>query len=114
MTPRFARLSYGSALSLKEREFIQAAWSVGAGGTRIVRRYILPNILGEILVMSSLWIATAIRVESNLSFLGLGIPPPYKGRFFDKVTWLPSLRHTVGRFETHTAKEGNHVLSARV
>ncbi|RMF85833.1 MAG: ABC transporter permease, partial [Nitrospinota bacterium] len=76
MTPRFDRLSYGSTLSLKEREYIEAARSIGARGFRILFRYILPNILGEILVMSSLWTATAIRVESNLSFLGLGVAPP--------------------------------------
>ncbi|RMF94334.1 MAG: ABC transporter permease, partial [Nitrospinota bacterium] len=55
MTLRFARLSYGSTLSLKEREYIEAARSIGARGFRILFRYILPNILGEILVMSSLW-----------------------------------------------------------
>ncbi len=76
MTPRFARLSYGSTLSLKEREYIEAARSIGAQSPHILLRYILLNILGEILVMSSLWTATAIRVESNLSFLGLGVAPP--------------------------------------
>ncbi len=76
MTPRFARLSYGSTLSIKERDYIEAARALGARSPRIILRHILPNILGEILVMSSLWTATAIRVEANLSFLGLGVAPP--------------------------------------
>jgi peptide/nickel transport system permease protein len=76
MTPRFARMSYGSTLSIKERDYIQAARALGARNPRIIILHILPNILGEILVMSSLWTATAIRVEANLSFLGLGVAPP--------------------------------------
>jgi peptide/nickel transport system permease protein len=76
MTPRFARLSYGSSLSVKERDYIEAARALGAKRARIVLSHIFPNILGEILVMSSLWTATAIRVEANLSFLGLGVAPP--------------------------------------
>jgi peptide/nickel transport system permease protein len=76
MTPRFARLSYGSTLAIKERDYIEAARALGAKSARVILRHIFPNILGEILVMSSLWIATAIRVEANLSFLGLGVAPP--------------------------------------
>jgi len=76
MTPRFARMSYGSTLSIKERDYIQAARALGTKKPRIIILHILPNILGEILVMSSLWTATAIRVEANLSFLGLGVAPP--------------------------------------
>jgi peptide/nickel transport system permease protein len=76
MTPRFARLSYGTTLSIREREYIEAARALGAKRPRIVLKHIFPNILGEVLVMSSLWTATAIRVEANLSFLGMGVPPP--------------------------------------
>jgi len=76
MTPRFARLSYGTTLSIREREYIEAARALGAKRPRVVLKHIFPNILGEILVMCSLWTATAIRVEANLSFLGMGIPPP--------------------------------------
>jgi peptide/nickel transport system permease protein len=76
MTPRFARLSYGSTLSLKNREYVEASRALGAKSSRVILITILPNMLGEILVMFSLWIAVAIRVEANLSFLGLGIPPP--------------------------------------
>ena len=76
MAPRFARLAYGTTLSVREREYIEAARALGAKRPRIVLKHIFPNILGEILVMCSLWTATAIRVEANLSFLGMGIPPP--------------------------------------
>ena len=76
MTPRFARLAYGTALSIREREYIEAARALGAKRPRIILKHIFPNILGELLVMSSLWTATAIRVEANLSFLGMGVPPP--------------------------------------
>jgi peptide/nickel transport system permease protein len=76
MAPRFARLSYGTTLSVKERDFIDASHAIGARTSRIIVKHITPNILGEILVISSLWAATAIRVEANLSFLGLGVPPP--------------------------------------
>jgi peptide/nickel transport system permease protein len=76
MTPRFARLSYGTTLSIREREYIEAARALGAKRPRVVLKHIFPNILGEIMVMSSLWTATAIRVEANLSFLGMGVPPP--------------------------------------
>lgn len=76
MTPRFARLSYGSTLALREREFIEADIALGAGTLYVLRQGILPNIMGELLVMSSLWAATAIRVEANLSFLGMGVSPP--------------------------------------
>jgi peptide/nickel transport system permease protein len=76
MTPRFARLAHAPALALREREYIDAARALGISDFRIIRRHILPNIFGEILVMSTLWIATAIRLEANLSFLGLGVSPP--------------------------------------
>lgn len=76
MVPRFSRLSYGSTLSVKERDFIGASYAIGAKAPRIIAKHIVPNILGEILVISSLWTATSIRVEANLSFLGLGVAPP--------------------------------------
>lgn len=74
--PRFARLSRGSTLSLKEREFVVAATAVGQREWRILFFHILPNIFTPILVMASLSIATAIITEAALSFLGLGIRPP--------------------------------------
>ncbi len=76
LSPAFARVMHGSALSLKKREFVEGARSVGAGPVRIVGLHILPNVMGEVVVLSSLWTASAIRIEANLSFIGLGVSPP--------------------------------------
>lgn len=76
MAPRFARLAHAPTLSLKERDYVAAARAIGVSDVRIITRHILPNIFGELLVMGTLWIGTAIRLEANLSFLGLGVPPP--------------------------------------
>ncbi len=64
-------------LALREQEFIVACQAMGASTPRIVWKHVLPNILGPISVMSTLWIATAIRTEASLSFLGLGVQPPW-------------------------------------
>ena len=76
LAPRIARLARGSTLSLKEMPYIEAARAVGQSDTKIIVLHILPNIFGEILVMGTLWIATAIIVEASLSFIGLGVRPP--------------------------------------
>lgn len=76
MAPRFARVAHGPSLAVKEKEFVTAARALGASDSRIIRYHILPNIFGEVVVMGSLWTATAIRIEANLSFIGLGVPPP--------------------------------------
>ena len=76
MIPRFARMGHAPTLALKEVDYVTAAKSVGASEFRVVMRHILPNIFGEILVMSALWLGTAIRLEASLSFLGVGVPPP--------------------------------------
>lgn len=73
VAPQFARLARGPTLAVREREFVEAARALGASRGRIMLRHILPNILGELMVMASLWVATAIRVEANLSFIGLGV-----------------------------------------
>lgn len=76
MAPRFIRLAHAPTLSLKERDYVSAARAIGVSDARIVTRHILPNVFGELLVMGTLWVGTAIRLEANLSFLGLGVPPP--------------------------------------
>lgn len=76
LSPAFARVMHGSALSLKKREFVEGARAVGASTPRILRLHILPNVLGEVVVLGSLWTASAIRIEANLSFIGLGVSPP--------------------------------------
>ncbi|HEV8536840.1 MAG TPA: oligopeptide ABC transporter permease [Candidatus Limnocylindria bacterium] len=71
-----ARLVRASFLSLKHREFVEAARCVGARDRRIIVRHILPNSLAPIIVAATLGVASAIIAESTLSFLGLGIQPP--------------------------------------
>jgi len=71
-----ARLVRATFLSLKQREFVEAARCVGASDARIVMRHLLPNSLAPIIVTATLGIASAIIAESTLSFLGLGIQPP--------------------------------------
>jgi peptide/nickel transport system permease protein len=72
----FARVVRGQVLSLREWEFVTAARAVGASDFRIMFRYILPNLLPPVIVMSTLMMADAILIESTLSFLGMGAQPP--------------------------------------
>ena len=72
----FARIARAPTLTVKERQFVEAARALGYGHARIVFVHVLPNILAEVLVMGSLWMATAVRVEASLSFIGLGVRPP--------------------------------------
>lgn len=74
--PRFARLVRGQALVVRELEFVQAARALGAGGWRICRVHLAPNLQAPIIVEATLSGAAAILTEASLSFLGLGIPPP--------------------------------------
>ena len=72
----FARIARAPTLVLKERAFVEAGHALGYSHSRIIFRHILPNILSELLVMGSLWMATAVRTEASLSFIGLGVKPP--------------------------------------
>ena len=74
--PAFIRLARGSTLAMRERDFIDAGRALGFSDLRIMFAHVAPNILDEIIVMGSLWLATAIRTESTLAFIGLGVPPP--------------------------------------
>lgn len=76
LAPAFARVVHSSTLTLKKQEFVEAARCVGSSRSRIIRLHILPNTVGEIVVLGSLWTASAIRTEANLSFIGLGVSPP--------------------------------------
>ena len=71
-----ARLIRAEILSLREREFIEAARATGASDLRIITRHLIPNALGPVLVSATLGVAGAILLESGLSFLGLGVQPP--------------------------------------
>lgn len=76
LSPTFARVAHSATLSVKSNEFVEAARSIGASRIRIIRVHLFPNILGDMVVLASIWTATAIRVEANLSFIGLGVSPP--------------------------------------
>jgi len=71
-----ARLIRGQALSLREREFVSAAYALGARDLRILVRHLLPNCLAPLLVSTTFGVASNILAEAGLSFLGLGIQPP--------------------------------------
>jgi peptide/nickel transport system permease protein len=71
-----SRIVRGQTLSLKEKEYVEAARSIGAGPMRIMFIDIMPNLLGPVLVLATLYIPTAVSFEATLSFLGIGIPPP--------------------------------------
>lgn len=71
-----ARIVRGVFLSLREKEYVEAALAAGAGDARIIFRHILPNTVGPIIVYLTLTVAIAILVEAALSFLGFGIQPP--------------------------------------
>ena len=72
--PPVARLVRGEFLSLRSREFVQASVVIGQSNPRIILTQILPNAMSSVIVMASLMVATAILLESSLSFLGLGDP----------------------------------------
>ena len=71
-----ARIVRGLFLSLREKEFVEAAKAAGAGDMRIILRHMLPNCVGPIIVNTTLIVAAAILIEAALSFLGFGIQPP--------------------------------------
>ncbi|HWE60439.1 MAG TPA: ABC transporter permease [Chloroflexota bacterium] len=72
--PPLARTVYTQVLSLREREFVEAARALGAGNWRIVRAHLVPQVLPLVLVYITLGVATAVSLEATLSFLGLGVP----------------------------------------
>jgi peptide/nickel transport system permease protein len=91
-----ARLVRAQFLSLREKEFVEAARALGASKARQVVRHILPNALGPVIVAATIDVAAAIIAESNLSFLGLGFPPdiPTWGRIlYDAKDYLDIAPH---------------------
>lgn len=76
LMPNFVRLARSLALSIRENDYIMAARAIGAGQLRLMVGHVFPNALYALVVVATLYIATAIRTEAGLSFLGLGVPPP--------------------------------------
>ena len=98
--PEITRLIRSEALSVRQRDFVEAARALGAGNGRIMFRHVFPQVVAPLLVVATFNFGTAITVESALSFLGLGSPPPTpswglmisEGRKFILSTpWLPAI-----------------------
>jgi peptide/nickel transport system permease protein len=71
-----ARVARAGTLALKERDFVRAAWAIGAGPLHVLTRHVLPNLAGPVTVTATLTVGRVILFESVLSFLGVGIVPP--------------------------------------
>ena len=72
---QYARTVRGSTLVERQKEYVQAARVTGVSPLRIMRKHVLPNVLGPVLVLATIQVATAILTEATLSFLGVGVPP---------------------------------------
>ncbi len=84
--PVYTRLTRGQVLQVKNREYVEAARTIGAPESRVAFRHVLPNILNPLIVQASLSVAFAILAEAGLSFLGLGAQPP-------TPTWGSDINH---------------------
>jgi len=92
---QFGRVARGSTLSVKEKEFVEAARSLGTTNFKIIVRHILPNILSPLAVIATVSLSSMILAEAGLSFLGLGVQPPTpawgsmlsEGRTYFNVAW---------------------------
>jgi peptide/nickel transport system permease protein len=80
LAPRFARMVRGEALTLRNRDFVEAARAVGASTSRIIFRHLLPNVASALFILATLYLPRAIMTEASLSFLGIGVEP-------DVPTW---------------------------
>jgi peptide/nickel transport system permease protein len=95
----YCRVARGQALSMRTREFVDAARALGASDTRIIVRHIMPNLLQSALVIGTFAMASAIISEASLSFLGLGVPPEIPtwgsmladGRTYISTSWWLAL-----------------------
>ncbi|MGA7668797.1 MAG: ABC transporter permease [Nitrolancea sp.] len=105
----YARVARGDVLSLRERDFVVAARAVGANNSRIILRHIVPNIVGPIIVLSTLAVGGIIILEAALSFLGLGVQAPTA----DWGTMLSSARAYV-RIYPHIAIAPGIMISITV
>ena len=76
LIPAYARVARTPTIAIKQREYIASGRTLGFSDARLMFAHILPNIIPEVLVVSSLWMASAVRVEASLAFIGLGVRPP--------------------------------------
>jgi peptide/nickel transport system permease protein len=92
--PQLARLIRGQVLTLREREFMLAAEALGISDSRRILRHLLPNVIPLVMVDATLSIGGSILSESAMSFLGLGVAPPYPswGNMVDVISDLSNLR----------------------
>jgi len=72
---QYARTVRGSTLVERSKEYVQAARVTGVSAGRVMRRHVLPNVMGPVMVLATIQVATAIIIEATLSFLGVGAPP---------------------------------------
>ena len=105
--PLYARLTRGQVLSVREREYVTAARTIGAPPLRIVLRHVFPNVTNALVVQATLSVAFAILAEAALSFLGLGAQPPtptwgadvnYSQRWLSNFKWWMSVGPGLGIF----------------
>ena len=114
----YARITRVSVLSVKDTEYVEAAYATGASDARIIWKYVLPNCLAPIIVQATMSIATAIMTATGLSFLGLGVPAPTPEwgsmassarSFFRDYWWLvtfPGLAIMASAFAFNLAGDG--------
>ena len=76
LVPAYARVARAPTIAIKQRDYVASGRALGFSDARLVFRHILPNIVPEILVVAALWMASAVRVEASLAFIGLGVRPP--------------------------------------
>ena len=102
--PGYARLVRGSVLSAKQREYVEAARAMGATGTRIMARHLLPNVVAPVIILSATRFGGALLAGSGLSFIGLGVPIPQPewgaimatGReYLDSAWWVIAFPGTI-------------------
>ena len=72
---QYARTVRGTTMVERNKEYVQAARVTGVSSLRIMRRHVLPNVMGPVMVLATIQVATAIITEATLSFLGVGAPP---------------------------------------
>jgi peptide/nickel transport system permease protein len=96
----YARMARAAVLALRQAEFVVAARAIGGTHAHVLRRAVLPNAVGPVIVLATLGLGTAVVAESGLSFLGFGVPPPaptwgwslaYGTRYLRTAPWMASV-----------------------